>query len=147
MHIYMHSIYTSTVYTYKNRNATLYRCTTLNFDNLKELIQFTLFTFGSRQNFKDFCFSTIIEKFKTPSDFSASSPVCRSQLKKTMILWRNAWACISRIVVHFQTVFVIVCWNISVASQTCQKCMYYVSGYLQTWTTEPGDQSVHQLML
>ena len=77
-------IYTCTVYTYKNRNAA--RCTTINFDNLNELIQFALFTFRSRQNFKDFRFSTIIEKFKTPSDFSASSPVCRSQLKKTMIL-------------------------------------------------------------
>ena len=106
-------IYACTVYAYKNRNATLYRCTTLSFDNLKELIQFTLFTFGSCQNFNDFCFSTIIEKFKTPSDFSASLPVCRSQLKKTMILERNAWACISRIVVHFQTLFVIVCWNVS----------------------------------
>ena len=28
----------------QNRNTTLYRCTTLNFDNLKELIQYTLFT-------------------------------------------------------------------------------------------------------
>ena len=32
------------IYKYKNRNATLYRCTTLNFDNLKELIQFILLT-------------------------------------------------------------------------------------------------------
>ena len=49
---------------YKNRNATLYYCTSLNFDNLKELIQFTLFTLGNRQNFKCFCFSTIIEKIQ-----------------------------------------------------------------------------------
>ena len=85
-------IHKCTAYKYKNRNATLYRCTTLNFDNLLEL--------GNRQNFKVFCFSTIIEK----------------------IQWRVR--------------------NV----RNIQKCMYYVSEYLQTWTTEPGDQSVHQLI-
>ena len=39
-------IHKCTIYKYKNRNATLYRCTTLNFDNLLEL--------GNRQNFKVF---------------------------------------------------------------------------------------------
>ena len=52
-----------------------------------------------------------------------------------MILRRNAWACISRIVVHFQTVFVIVCWNVSVASQKCQKCIMYLD------TSKPGQLS------
>ena len=126
--------------------VTLYCCKTLNLDNLNELVQFTLLTFGSRQNFKDFCFSTIIEKFKAPSDFSASLPVCRStvkedndSLKKRMSMHKP----------HSRSLSDCVCNCVleRICGESEMSEMYYVSRYLQTWTTEPGDQSVHQLML
>ena len=82
-------IHKCTVYKYKNRNATLYRCTTLNFDNLKELIQFIL-----------------------------STPWKPSKLQR-LLFQHN----------HREN---------SMASQKCQKCMYYVSGYS---TSEPQQLS------
>ncbi len=178
------------------KNATLYYCTTLNLDNLKELNQFANFscTLANSQNFKNFRLSTVIQKIQdtwfdccwlkciirflrsiaclhiTVADDNdspkqkkhrphrAQGPSlsdCTLQTQSTTkirtLLKKKSNKLLRKGMMKKQhiknqktcdTVGVLmslVCSNVS-----CQK---YLFGYLQTSTTEPGDQSVHQLML